>query len=193
MGYCIKKKALYNANLFIAENSKPTDRDSTTNTSDTIGYMISSPAIYNNILNLSLNNDLSPDHSAILFDFLTEINKSIPFPIKVKLYRKTVWDSISSSLSKQLAILQDHILNLISSENPEHINIINKTAIILVDTIMSIHNILREKTIKSNTSVPLSAQLLIKQKKKIKRAFIKSRNPFLKPALNAISKKSKNT
>ena len=155
--------------------------------------MISSPAIYNNILNLSLNNDLSPDHSAILFDFLTEINKSIPFPIKVKLYRKTVWDSISSSLSKQLAILQDHILNLISSENPEHINIINKTAIILVDTIMSIHNILREKTIKSNTSVPLSAQLLIKQKKKIKRAFIKSRNPFLKSALNAISKKSKNT
>ena len=155
--------------------------------------MISSPAIYNNILNLSLNNDLSPDHSALLFDFLTEINKSIPFPIKVKLYRKTVWDSISSSLSKQLAILQDHILNLISSENPEHINIINKTAIILVDTIMSIHNILREKTIKSNTSVPLSAQLLIKQKKKIKRAFIKSRNPFLKSALNAISKKSKNT
>ena len=56
---------------------------------------------------------------------------------------------------------------------------------------MNIHNNLREKHIKPNTSVPLSIQLLIKQKRKIKRAFIKARNPFLKSALNAISKKSK--
>ena len=40
-------------------------------------------------------------------------------------------------------------------------------------------------------SIPLFVQLLIKQKRKIKRAFIKSRNPFIKSALNAISKKIK--
>ena len=56
---------------------------------------------------------------------------------------------------------------------------------------MNIHNNLPEKNIKRNTSVPLSIQLLIKQKRKIKRAFIKSRNPFLKSTLNAISKKIK--
>ena len=178
------KKALYNADLFIAENSKPTHTDSRTNTSEIIDYIISSPAIYNNIQNLSLNNDLSSDHSAILFDFSTNINKSIPLPIKVKLYHKADWHSINSSFSKQLAILQDQILNLISTENPHPINIINNVA-------MSIHNQLLEKTIKSNTSTPLSVQLLIKQKRKIKRAFIKSRNPFLKSALNAISKKIK--
>ena len=33
--------------------------------------------------------------------------------------------------------------------------------------------------------------MLVKQKRKIKRAFIKTRNPFLKSALNAISKKNK--
>ena len=57
---------------------------------------------------------------------------------------------------------------------------------------MNIHDNLSEKNIKPNTSVPFSIQLLLKQKRKIKRAFIKTRNPFLKSALNAISKKVKN-
>ena len=80
------KKALYNADVFIADNSIPTRRDSRTNTSDIINYRISSPAIFNKIQNLSLNTDLSSDHSAILFDFLTNLNKCIIPPIKFKLY-----------------------------------------------------------------------------------------------------------
>ena len=39
------KKDLYNADLFIADNSLPTHRDSRTNTSDIIDYVISSPTI----------------------------------------------------------------------------------------------------------------------------------------------------
>ena len=71
----------------------------------TIDYVIASPAIYNNIQNLTVNNDLSSDHSAIVFDFSTNI-KSTPLPIKVKLYHKPDWDSVnSSSLAKQLAFL----------------------------------------------------------------------------------------
>ena len=113
------KKALYNADCFIADNSKPTYRDSRTKTRDIIDYIISSPATFNKTQNLILNNDLSSDHSAILFDFLTNINKSTPSPIKIKLYHKADWDSINFSLSKQLAILLDQILNLISSDNPD--------------------------------------------------------------------------
>ena len=96
------KKALYNADLYIADNSIPTHRDSRTNASDIIDYVISSPAIFNKIQNLSLNSDLSSDLSAILFDFLTNLNKCIIPPIKVKLYHKADWDSINSSLSNQL-------------------------------------------------------------------------------------------
>ena len=92
-------------------------------------------------------------------------------------------------LSKQLDILQDQILSLITSDNPDPINIINNAAIILSESIMNIHNNIPEKTLEPNTSVILSIQLLIKQKRKIKRAFIKTRNPFLKSALNAVSKK----
>ena len=138
------KKPLYNDDLFIAENSKLTNRDRRTNTIDTIDYIISSPAIYNNFQNLTLNNDLSSDHFTILFDFSTNINKYPP-PIKVKLYNKAEWDSINSSLSKQLAILQDQILSLISSNNDDSINIINNAAIIPIDSIMSIHNNFPEK------------------------------------------------
>ena len=185
------KKALYDADLFVAENSKPTHRDSKTSTNEIIDYIISSAAFYNNIQHLALNNDLSSDHSAILFDFTTNINKFTSPPLKVKLYHKADWDSINSSLAKQLTIPQDQILNLISSDNPDPINIINNAATILTDSIVNIHNNLPEKYIKPNTSVPLSIQLLIKQKRKIKRAFIKTRNPFLKSALNAISKKIK--
>ena len=96
------KKALYNANLFIADNSKPTHRDSRTNSSDIIDYIISSPAIFNKIQNLTLNNDLTSDHTAILFDFLTNFNKYILSPIKVKLCHKAEWGSINSSHSNQL-------------------------------------------------------------------------------------------
>ena len=136
---------MYNANLFIADNSKPTHRDSRTNSSDIIDYIIFSPAIFNKIQNLTLNNDLTSDHTAILFDFLTNFNKYILSPIKVKLYHKADWDSINSSHSNQLTILQDQVLDLISSENADPINIINNAATILTDTILNIHNTLPEK------------------------------------------------
>ena len=130
--------------------------------------------------------------SVILFDFLTNFNKSILPSIRNKLYHKTGWGSINSSLSNQLTILQDQIIDLTSSENANSINIINNTATILTDIILSIYNTLPEKTIKPNTSIPFAIQLLVKQKRKIERAFIKTRNPFLKTALNVISKKFKN-
>ena len=89
------KKALYNADLFIADNSIPTQRDSRTSTSDIIDCVISSPAFFNKIQNLFLNSDLSSDHSAILFDFLANLSKYNISPIKVKLYHKADWDSIN--------------------------------------------------------------------------------------------------
>ena len=174
------EKALYNADLFIPDNSIPTHRDSRTNTSNINDYVVSSLAIFNKIQNSSLNSDFSSDHSAILFNFLTNLNKCIIPPIKVKLYRKADWDCINSSLSNQLTILQDQILDLLSSENADHINIINNAATILTDSILNIYKTLPEKTIKPNTSLPFDIKLLIKQKRKIKRAFIKARNPFLK-------------
>ena len=67
----------------MTENSKPTQRDSTPNTSDITDYIISSPAVY--LQNLTLNNDLSFDHSAIHCDFSTKIKNSIPLPINAKL------------------------------------------------------------------------------------------------------------
>ena len=148
------KKALYNTDLYIADNSIPTHRDSRTNASDIIDYVISSPAIFNKIQNLSLNSDLSSDLSAILFDFLTNLNKCIIPPIKVNLHHKADWGSINSSLSNQLTILRDQILDLLSSENADPINIINNAATTLTDSILNIYNTLPEKTIKPNTSLP---------------------------------------
>ena len=111
--------------------------------------------------------------------------------IKFKLHHKAGWDSVNSWLSKQLTLLQEQILSLISSDNADPINIINNAATILTDAILNIYNNLPEKIIKPNTSIAFSIQLLIKQKTKIKRAFIKTRNPFLKSAMNAISRKIK--
>ena len=141
-------------------------RDGRTNKCDIIDYIISSLAIFNKIQNLTLNNDLFSDHSAILFDFSTNLNKTIlPF-IKVKLYHKADWDSIHSSLANHLTILQDQILNLITSKNADPINIINNAATIPSDTILEIHNNAPEKIIKPNTTIPRSIQLLIKQTNK---------------------------
>ena len=46
------KKALYNADLFIADNSNPTHRGGRTNKCDVIDYIIFSPVIFNKIQNL---------------------------------------------------------------------------------------------------------------------------------------------
>ena len=99
------KKALYKVDLFIADNSR-------TNSSDIIDYIISSPAIFNKIQNLTLNKDLSSDHCAILFNFSTNFSKSMLPPIKVNLYHKADWDSIISSLSKQLIFYKIRFLVL---------------------------------------------------------------------------------
>ena len=139
------KKVLYNADLFIVDNSKLTHRDSRTTKSNIIDYIISSPAIFSKIQNFTLNNDLSSDHSTIVFDFLTNLNKSVLPSIKVKLYHKADWDSIDSSLSKHLTILQEQILNHIPSENADSINIIINAATILTDKILDIYNNLSRK------------------------------------------------
>ena len=175
------KKALYNAGLFIADNSIPTYRDSTTNTSDIIDYIISSPSIFNNIQNLTLNNDLSSDHSEILFYFLTNFNKSILLPLKLSYIIKLSGTQLTLLFLINLLSYRIRFLILYFLKTLIPINIINNAATD-TDTILNIYNNLSEKTIKPNTSI------LVKQKK-IERAFIKTRNPFLKTALNAISKK----
>ena len=93
---------------------------------------------------------------------MTNLNKCFIPPIKVKLYHKADWDSINSSLSNQLTILQDQVLDLLSSENADPINVINNAATILTDSILNIYKTLPEKTIKPNTSLPFDIQLLIK-------------------------------
>ena len=184
------KKALYNAGLFIADSSISTYTDSRTNTRDIIDYIISSPSIFDNIQNLTLNNDISSDHSEILFYFLTNFNKSILLPLKLSYIIKLSGTQLTllfliNLLSYRIRFLILHFLKTLIP-----INIINNAATILTYTILNIYNNLSEKTIKPNTSIPFAIQLLVKQKK-IERAFIKTRNPFLKTALNAISKKIK--
>ena len=58
-------------------NDLSTHGKSRTISSDIIDYAISSPAIHN----LPINNDLSSDHSAILFGYMNKINKSASPPV----------------------------------------------------------------------------------------------------------------
>ena len=73
-------------------------------------------------------NTLHTFHSAILFSCSAKTNKSVFPPIKVKLHHKVIWDSISTCLSNQLAILHDQISNPINVVNLDPINISNKIA-----------------------------------------------------------------
>ena len=102
------------------------------NSSKNLPNIISPPAFLNKIQNLTLNND---DHSAISSNFSTNLNKPMLPPIKVKLHHKADWVFINSPLSKQLTILQEQILNFVSSDNADSINIINNAATIFTDAI----------------------------------------------------------
>ena len=93
--------------------------------------------------------------------------------------------------SNQLAILQDQVSSLISVNNPHPINFINDAAHIITNIAMDLHNYLPEKLILTDSSILFNIQLLTEQKRKIKRIFTTTRNPFLKYALNAISKQIK--
>ena len=73
-------------------------------------------------------NTLHTFHPAILFSCSAKTNKSVFPPIKVKLYHKAIWDSISTSLSNQLAILHDPISNPINVDNLDLISISNNIA-----------------------------------------------------------------
>lgn len=113
---------------------------------------------------------------------LPRIDKTILPPIKISFYHEANWDSINSSLSNQFAILQDQGSNLINSENADFLNLINNAGKILTETNHHGHPqpSFRKKAIKPNTSIPFNIQRRSKYKQKIKRAFMKTRNPFLK-------------
>ena len=98
---------------------------------------------------------------------------------------------LSPFTSNQLAILQDQVSSLISVNNPHPINFINDAAHIITNIAMDLHNYLQEKIILTDSSILFNIQLLTEQKRKIKRIFTTTRNPFLKYALNAISKQIK--
>lgn len=98
---------------------------------------------------------------------------------------------LSPFTSNQLAILQDQVSSLISVNNPHPINFINDAAHIITNIAMDLHNYLPEKLILTDSSILFNIQLLTEQKRKIKRIFTTTRNPFLKYALNAISKQIK--
>ena len=165
------KKALCNADFFTAENSILTHQDRRTNSSDIIDYIISSLAIYNNIQNLYLNMIFLQTIQPFFSTFQLTLTNLFRFQL---LYHEANWDSINSSVSKQIAILQDRTSHLISPENPDPINIIYSAA--------NHQNKHQHSTYHSTSH---------QTKKKIKKAFIKSRNSFLKSVLNAISKKIK--
>ena len=74
--------------MLISSRLKTAHRDGRPNSNGITDYVISSPAVYDSIQNFTLSNDLSFDHSTILFDISTNIDNSIPLPIKVKLYHK---------------------------------------------------------------------------------------------------------
>ena len=109
------------------------------------------------------------------------MNKSTLLPIKIKLYHKANRASSNSSLSKQLAILEDMITNLISSDNLHPINFINNAANILTGTIMNIHNHL------SASSTPYQTK-----KKKLKECLLNPEIIFSKGLRTLYPKKLKN-
>ena len=102
------KKALHDAGLFNAENDIPTHRDSKTNLQQHS--------------NFSIDNNLSPDHSAILFNYTNKINKYTSPLAKVKLYHKANWGSTNYFLFNQLAFFQGKISDLNNVKNPDPIN-----------------------------------------------------------------------
>ena len=148
------------------------------NSSHKVNFIIFSPDVNKNIQDLSINNYLSSDRSSIVFSYIFFSSCQI----------QTLF-SIKSSLSNQLAFSQDPISNLTDVNNPDPINDINNTSSILTDINVDIQNHLPEKQIiKSISSIQFIIELLLKLKQKIKRELIKTRNTFLKYALNVISK-----
>ena len=63
---------------------------------------------------ISINNNFSYGHSAILF---IKLKKTISPIIKVNFYYIVNWEPINASLSNQLAILQAQIIFLINVNN----------------------------------------------------------------------------
>ena len=114
------KKALYNIDLLIADNRKPTHKDGRTNKSDIIDYIISSPAIFNKVQNPTLNNDHSSDHYAILFDLLTNLKLKSVFANKIELKDKNLERTIVNCL---ILNIQDYCPLKFVDDHEEFINI----------------------------------------------------------------------
>ena len=175
--------------LHLVDNDQPTHFNEKQKKEYLLDLIWSTPGAYFNINSLNINKDLSSDHYALLFNYNTTLSELLKDPIKVKLYHKANWKNINNSLTHKLNILKTQIDDLLSQNNSDPINILNNTANLLTDLITKTKDEIPEKTLKfKNSSIPNDIRTLIKEKRKIKRDYIKTKSLFMKQELNKISK-----
>lgn len=173
----VLRDILNNTNLAILNTNEPTHIHSSTSKADILDLVLCSPDLSAKLLSFSVSHDVGSDHLPVLASFSLQLQQA---PAKPRYnYKKANWE-------KYRKCIADKITNIaVTTQNPKDLDQ-------LAERIGSILIQAREETIPLTTTKPPQQQLpahilsLIKQKRKVRRDFIKTRAPMLKTEVNRL-------
>ena len=138
--------------------------------------------------------DIPSDHLSLYFELELENSRESERDINIKLYHKADWNSISQKILKKLNKIQP-IFDLIKNKNNiQKQGIIDYAAEKLQNIIFTVSeaNIRTIKIKNRNSGLPPNIVSKIKEKRKIRREFTKTKGILLKRKLNKLKKEIKN-
>ncbi|XP_064862156.1 probable RNA-directed DNA polymerase from transposon BS [Oncorhynchus nerka] len=165
----VLRDILDSTNLAILNTNEPTHIHSANSTADILDLVLCSPDLAAKLLSFSVSHDVGSDHLPVLASFSLQLQQA---PEKQRYnYKKADWDKYRNCIT-------DNITNIaVPTQNPKDLDQ-------LAERIGSILIQAREETIPLTTTrppqqLPPHILSLIKQKRKIRRDFIRTRAPNL--------------
>ena len=159
---------------------------------DTIDYLLSSTNLKEKIVNIVGIDDIGSDHRGFLFDLEEELEKVEELKELRKKLREEDWVDINNNVGRKIEVLLNEMEY--EGKNREETKdgidrILRNLEVIIREEIEEKEKVIRVKT--RGDKMPREIIILIKDKRRLRRAFIKTRDRDIKTQINRINKKIK--
>ena len=184
-----KLHEIISENFFEAiENNNPTICSYSTNTHDTVDYIFASNEIIDHFDKITIDHNLASDH----YMLHTVLNRSIPIinkKITVKLYNKVNWPETNDKLKEDLEKIGVELFEEIKKNTSEIESTLDLYTNKFTEKITEVIDQIPSKVLKGkNLELPSDIRDMIKERRNLRREYIRTRDPNTKSEINSLTK-----
>ena len=183
-----------NNNFYNVTNQGYTRYDATNDSFDIIDFVFVTQNLISITSLISTEMDIPSDHLSLYFELELENSRESERDINVKSYHKADWNFINQKIKRKMDMIQPIFDLLKYKSSVQKQEIIDYAAEKLQNIIYTVleSNILTTKIKNKNSGLPPNIVSKIKEKRKFRREFTKTKDILLKIKLNKLKKEIKN-